>query len=159
MCLQEFQGASSVSSFQPIICVPKRTHRVSCRTHRACPKTQWVLSSETVLSKQYSACSLELTRSVLVWLRPLGTGEETGRDAAVGKGDLAEQPEKLAEALGNLRHSSFPEHAFSTNYTPAGNSYLPIFYFCSNSFCENLLVPIPICNYCELISVPIPTPY
>ena len=26
---------------QPIICVPKRTHRVFCRTHRICRKTQW----------------------------------------------------------------------------------------------------------------------
>ena len=31
--LTEFRGANSVSSFQPMICVPKRTHRV-------CPKTQ-----------------------------------------------------------------------------------------------------------------------
>ena len=53
--LTEFRGANSVSSSQPIICVPKRTHRVFRRTHRVCPKTQWVLSSETVLSKQYSA--------------------------------------------------------------------------------------------------------
>ena len=53
--LTEFRGANSVSSFQPIICVQARTHRVSCRTHRVCRRTQWVLSSETVLSKQYSA--------------------------------------------------------------------------------------------------------
>ena len=39
--LPEFRGANSVSSSQPIICVPKRTHRVSRRTHRVCPKTQW----------------------------------------------------------------------------------------------------------------------
>ena len=39
--LTEFRGANSVSSFQPIICVPKRTHRVFRRTHRICPKTQW----------------------------------------------------------------------------------------------------------------------
>ena len=58
--LTEFRGASSVSSFQPIICVPKRTHRVFRRTHRVCPKTQWVLSSETVLSKQYSTRFLVL---------------------------------------------------------------------------------------------------
>ena len=38
--LTEFRGASSVSSSQPIICVPKRTHRVFRRTHRVCPKTQ-----------------------------------------------------------------------------------------------------------------------
>ena len=38
--LTEFRGASSVSSFQPFICVPKRTHRVFRRTHRVCPKTQ-----------------------------------------------------------------------------------------------------------------------
>ena len=53
--LTEFRGANSVSSSQPIICVPKRTHRVFRRTHRVCRETQWVLFSETVLSKQYSA--------------------------------------------------------------------------------------------------------
>ena len=53
--LTEFRGANSVSSPQPIICVPKRTHRVFRRTHRVRRRTQWVLSSETVLSKQYSA--------------------------------------------------------------------------------------------------------
>ena len=53
--LTEFRGANSVSSSRPIICVPKRTHRVFRRTHRVCRKTQWVLFSETVLSKQYSA--------------------------------------------------------------------------------------------------------
>ena len=39
--LTEFRGENSVSSSQPIICVPKRTHRVFPRTHRVCPKTQW----------------------------------------------------------------------------------------------------------------------
>ena len=53
--LTEFRGANSLSSSQPIICVPKQTHRVFRRTHRVCRGTQWVLSSETVLSKQYSA--------------------------------------------------------------------------------------------------------
>ena len=38
--LTEFRGANSVSSFQPIVGVPKRTHRVFRRTHRVCPKTQ-----------------------------------------------------------------------------------------------------------------------
>ena len=38
--LTEFRGANSVSSSQPIICVPKRTHRVSRRTHRVCRRTQ-----------------------------------------------------------------------------------------------------------------------
>ena len=32
LALTEFRGESSVSSFQPMIRVPKRTHRVSCRT-------------------------------------------------------------------------------------------------------------------------------
>ena len=36
--LTEFRGANSVSSSQPIICVPKRTHRAFRRTHRVCPK-------------------------------------------------------------------------------------------------------------------------
>ena len=57
--LTEFRGANSVSSSQPIICVEKRTHRVFRRTHRVCRKTQWVLFSETVLSRQYSARFLE----------------------------------------------------------------------------------------------------
>ena len=56
-----------MSSSQPIICVPKRTHRASRRTHRVCPKTQWgsvlVFFSETVLSKQYSACFLRTEES------------------------------------------------------------------------------------------------
>ena len=38
--LTEFRGANSVSSSQPVICVPKRTHRVFCRTHRVYPRTQ-----------------------------------------------------------------------------------------------------------------------
>ena len=58
--LTEFRGPNSVSSFRPIICVQTRTHRVSCRTHRVCRRTQWVLFSETVLSKQYSARSPSL---------------------------------------------------------------------------------------------------
>ena len=61
--LTEFRGANSVSSFQPIICVQTLRYRwpftgVSCRTHRVGCRTQWALSSETVLSKQYSARSL-----------------------------------------------------------------------------------------------------
>ena len=50
--------SSSVSSFQPIICVLKQTHRVSRRTQRVCRRPRCVLSSETVLTKQYSARSL-----------------------------------------------------------------------------------------------------
>ena len=38
--LTELRGANSVSSSQPIICVPKRTHRLFRRTHRVCPETQ-----------------------------------------------------------------------------------------------------------------------
>ena len=38
--LTEFRGENSVSSSQPVICEPKRTHRVFPRTHRVCPKTQ-----------------------------------------------------------------------------------------------------------------------
>ena len=38
--LTEFRGANSVSSFQPINCVQKRTHRVFGRTHRVRLKTQ-----------------------------------------------------------------------------------------------------------------------
>ena len=69
-------GANSVSSSRPIICVPKRTQRVFRRTHRVCRRTQWVLFSETVLSKQYSArflltvCALCLSLfafSVFTW--------------------------------------------------------------------------------------------
>ena len=39
--LAEFWGRSSVSSFRPIICAPKRAHRVFRRTHWVCPKSQW----------------------------------------------------------------------------------------------------------------------
>ena len=48
LALTKFRGENSVRSSQPIICVPKRTHRVFRRTHR-------VLPSETAHSKQYSA--------------------------------------------------------------------------------------------------------
>ena len=37
----ELWGENSVSSSRPIICLPKRTHRVFRRSHRVCPKTQW----------------------------------------------------------------------------------------------------------------------
>ena len=38
--LTEFLGESSVSFSQPILCVPKRTHRVFRQTHRVCLRTQ-----------------------------------------------------------------------------------------------------------------------
>ena len=51
LALTKFRGENSASSSQPIICVPKWTHRVFFRrTHQVCRRT-----SETVLSKQYSA--------------------------------------------------------------------------------------------------------
>ena len=53
----EFWGESSASSSQPSILAPERTHRV-------CRRTQWALSSETVLSKQYLVCFLVL------WIPP-----------------------------------------------------------------------------------------
>ena len=37
------------------VCGPKWTHWASRRTHRVCRRTQWVLSSKTVLSKRDSA--------------------------------------------------------------------------------------------------------
>ena len=40
LAFTEFRGASSVSSSRPVICVPKRTHRVFRRTQRVCRKTQ-----------------------------------------------------------------------------------------------------------------------
>ena len=40
LALTEFLGEGSVSSSEPSICVPKRTHRVFRGTHRVCPKTQ-----------------------------------------------------------------------------------------------------------------------
>ena len=40
-------------------CVPKWTHQVFLGTHQVCRRTLRVLSSETVLSKQYSSCFLE----------------------------------------------------------------------------------------------------
>ena len=48
LALTELWAENSVSSSQPVICVQKRTHRV-------CRRTQWVLSSETLPSKQYSS--------------------------------------------------------------------------------------------------------
>ena len=60
--LTEFRGPNSVSSSQPIICVQTRTHRVSRRTHRVYRRTQWVLFSETVLSKQYSTRSPKISQ-------------------------------------------------------------------------------------------------
>ena len=56
--LTEFRGANSVSSSQPIICVPKRTHRVFRRTHRVCRKTNSVRLSEFSSFKQYSRNSI-----------------------------------------------------------------------------------------------------
>ena len=38
--LIEFRGESSVSSSQPLICVPKQAHRVFRRTHRVWCRTQ-----------------------------------------------------------------------------------------------------------------------
>ena len=40
LALTEFRGESSVSSSQPFICVPKRTHPIFRRTHRVSRKTQ-----------------------------------------------------------------------------------------------------------------------
>ena len=73
--LTEFRGENSVSSSQPTICVPKRAHRVFRRTHRVCPKTreaQWLLFSETVLSKQHAARFLQsrLKHSILTFRTP-----------------------------------------------------------------------------------------
>ena len=60
--LSEFFGAhwvpgSELSEFLSAyyLCVNAKLTEFFPRTHRVCPKTQWVLSSETVLSKQYSA--------------------------------------------------------------------------------------------------------
>ena len=41
MALTEFRGENSVSSSQPIICGPERTHGVFRRTHRVSRRTQW----------------------------------------------------------------------------------------------------------------------
>ena len=40
LAFTELRGENSVSSSQPIICVPNRTHRIFRRTHRVCRKTQ-----------------------------------------------------------------------------------------------------------------------
>ena len=56
--LTEFRGASSVSSSQPIICVPKRTHRVFSQNSPSLPQNLVRLSefsSPKQYSKQYSA--------------------------------------------------------------------------------------------------------
>ena len=61
-------GEDSVISSQSCICVPKRTQRVSRRT-------QWVLSFETVLLRQYSAHCLLMPWSLMLlpwgWPRPI----------------------------------------------------------------------------------------
>ena len=53
-----------MSSSQPIICVPKRAHRVLRRTHRVCRETQCgsvsSLLRNSTLEKQYSAHFLKL---------------------------------------------------------------------------------------------------
>ena len=54
LALAEFRGENSVSSSQSIIGVPKWRYWV----HRVCHRAQWVLSSETAPSKQYSALFL-----------------------------------------------------------------------------------------------------
>ena len=51
--LTEFRGASSVSFFQPIICVPKRTHRVFSQNSPSLPANSMRLS-EFSSPKQYS---------------------------------------------------------------------------------------------------------
>ena len=40
LALTKFRGENSVSSPQPVVCVPKRTHRVFRSTHRVCCRTQ-----------------------------------------------------------------------------------------------------------------------
>ena len=57
----EFRGESSLSSSQPSICVPKRTHRVFCRTHRVVPQNSvsslfWNSALETVL-RSFPKCT------------------------------------------------------------------------------------------------------
>ena len=54
-CPHRVPRRNSVSSSRQ-----KRTHRLFRRTHRVCPKTQRGLSSETVLSKQYSTLFVKL---------------------------------------------------------------------------------------------------
>ena len=48
LALADFWGENSVSSSEPIICVPKRTHRVFRRTHRVCRRAR-----ELCLPNQY----------------------------------------------------------------------------------------------------------
>ena len=60
LALTEFRGESSVSSPQPIICVPRELTEFFAELTEFVPsEAQWVLFSETVLSKQYSARFLE----------------------------------------------------------------------------------------------------
>ena len=55
--LTEFRGASSVSSSQPIICVPKRTHRVFSQNSPSLPQNS-VRLSEFSSPKQYCRNSI-----------------------------------------------------------------------------------------------------
>ena len=45
--LIELWRQGSVSSSRPTTCVPQRTHRAVCRSHRLCRRPLWVLSSES----------------------------------------------------------------------------------------------------------------
>ena len=55
--LTEFRGASSLSSFQPILCGPKRTHRVFSQNSPSLPQNS-VRLSEFSSPKQYSRNSI-----------------------------------------------------------------------------------------------------
>ena len=57
MALTEFRGENSVSSSQPLICVPKRTHRVFSQNSPSLPQNS-VRLSEFSSPKQYSRNSI-----------------------------------------------------------------------------------------------------
>ena len=71
----EFRGENSVSSSQPTICVPKRSHRVSRRTHRVCPQTQWgsvsSLLQNSTLETEFRFCFLDFPRNSKSGVCPL----------------------------------------------------------------------------------------
>ena len=103
--LTEFGRANSASSFQPIICVPKRTHRVSRRTHWVCCRTQRVLfrssTFETVFRPLPIFCGSEKIpqNSRQISLRkikksPMGLCRRARRRSGVWKYTKSLPPEK-----------------------------------------------------------------
>ena len=114
LVLTEFGGASSVSSSQPIICVPKRTHRVFFRrTHRDCRKTQW------------GSVSFLLRNSALETVfRPCPTRRHKKMICRVISGLLPEKPARAPAALFRERPRGGGKHAVNSAKNPSPKTFL-----------------------------------